>query len=329
MGPLQAIAGGAIGLATLASVPIRRAVRGPKRPTWSLRTELAGTLMRRTMFASKRLGLAWLRAVQEAAPLRSRLLDEVRFTPVDAGGVAARWCEPKEGAARRTLVYLHGGGYVMGSTHTHREAIARLALGVGARVLGVDYRLSPEHRFPAAQDDCLAATRWLLGQGVDPAGLGVAGDSAGGGLCVATLTALRDGGDPLPAAAFLISPWTSPLAEGGSLQSHEPFDFADRDLLVGWAEDHAPDGAARDPRVTVLDAKLEGLPPLLLQVGGAEILLDQDLAFVERARTAGVEVELEVFEDQFHDFQLFAAQLPEGARAMEKAASWLRGRLAA
>jgi len=328
MGPLQAIAAGAIGLATFVSVPVRRVVRGPKRPSWSLRTELAATLMRRTMMTSKRLGLAWLRAVEEGGPMRSPLLDQVRFTPVDAGGVPARWCEPKQDAAARTLVYLHGGGYVMGSTHTHREAIGRLALGVGARVLGVDYRLSPEHRFPAAQDDCLAATRWLLGQGVDPAGVALAGDSAGGGLCLATLTGLRDAGDALPAAAFLISPWTAPLAEGGSMETNEPYDFGDRDLLVGWAEDHAPGGAARDSRVTVLDAKLEGLPPLLVQVGGAELLLDQDLAFVERARAAGVEVELEVFDALFHDFQLFASLLPEGARAMESAARWLRGRLA-
>jgi acetyl esterase/lipase len=328
VGALQTIGASAIGFATIVSVPLRRAVRGPKRPGWDLRTELAATLMRRTMMSSKRLGLGWLRAVLAGAPVPSPLLDEVRLAPVDAGGVPARWCEPREGGASRTLVYLHGGGYVMGSPHTHREAMARLALGVGARVLGVDYRLSPEHRFPAAQDDCLAATRWLLGEGVDPAGLALAGDSAGGGLCLATLTGLRDAGDALPAAAFLISPWTAPLAKGGSMEANEPYDFGDRDLLVGWALDHAPGGAARDPRVSVLDAKLDGLPPLLVQVGSAELLLDQDLAFVERARAAGVEVELQVFDDLFHDFQLFASVLPEGAAAMETAARWLRGRLA-
>ncbi len=328
MGPLHAIATLGLGVGTAAWVPLRRALRGPRHPGWDLRTELAAMLLRRLMLSSRTLGLDWLRAAQEAGPA-SPLLDQVRLEDVDADGVPALLCEPAAGAAGRHIVYLHGGGYVMGSPRTHLDAVARLAVGVGARVLAPDYRLAPEHRFPAPQDDCLAASRWLLGQGVDPARLAIAGDSAGGALAVATLVSLRDAGDPLPAAGFLISPWSWPLAEGGSMQENEPYDFGDRDLLVGWAEDHAPDGVVRDPRVTVLDAKLEGLPPLLVQVGGAEILLDQVLAFVERARTAGVEVESEVHEGLFHDFQLFAPQLPAGERAMQDAARWLGERLGA
>jgi acetyl esterase/lipase len=301
----------------------RRLARGPARPGWSWRSELAVAAMRAVLLPSKARGVPWLRAVQDAMPAFSAALRRVRFTPVDAGGVPATWCEPLAGADPRTIVYLHGGGYVIGSPEGHGDLIARLALGARARVLGVEYRLAPEHRFPAAHDDCLAATRWVLAGGVAPRTLAVAGDSAGGALAVATLCALRDAGQPLPAAGVLLCPWTDPLAAGGSMDANEPFDFGDRELLVGWIEAYAPGEAGHDPRVRVLDARLEGLPPLLVQVGGAEILLDQVRAFAERARRAGVAVRLDEWPDMFHDWQLQAARLPEGARAVERIVGFL------
>ncbi len=144
----------------------------------------------------------------------------------------------------RTLVYFHGGGFVVCSPKTHAELMARLAVLADARVLAVDYRRAPEHRFPAAHDDVLDAVRWLYAQGVDPARVALGGDSAGGNLVAATLCSLRDAGDPLPAAAVLFCPWVDPLAAGGSMDTNADVDFGDRELLVAWAHDYLPPGVA-------------------------------------------------------------------------------------
>jgi phosphinothricin tripeptide acetyl hydrolase len=317
---------GAIALGAVLATLARRLVRGPRRPGWTLRTELAQSVMRAVLMRSKRRGVAWLRAAQAALPANVPLAEGVSFEPVTLGGVPCAWCAPRGRSPARTLVYLHGGGYVIGSVDGYRDLLARLALGAHARVLGIDYRLAPEHPFPAQQADCLAATRAVLASGVDPARLALAGDSAGGALTVATLTALRDAGEPLPAAAALICPWTEPFAEGGSMDAHAAFDFGDRALLAGWGR--AALGAAdpADPRFTVANAKLSGLPPLLVQVGSVELLYDQVLRFVERARAAGVETRLEVLPEAFHDVHLQAALLPEGAAAVEAVARFLRER---
>jgi epsilon-lactone hydrolase len=308
----------------IAATLARRALRGPRRPGWTLRVELAQSVMRALLMRSRRRGIAWLRAAQEAIPANVPLAEQVRFEPVTLGGVPCQWCTPRDRTPERTIVYLHGGGFVIGSVEGFRDLLSRLALSADARVLGVDYRLAPEHPFPAQQEDCLAATRALLASGVDPRRLALAGDSAGGSLTVATLTALRDAGGPLPAAATLICPWTEPFAEGGSMDANAPFDFGDRALLAGWAEAAIGAGDPSDPRFSVANAKLEGLPPLLVQVGSIELLYDQVLRFVERARAAGVETTLEVLPEMFHDVHLQAALLPEGAAAVEAVAAYLR-----
>jgi acetyl esterase/lipase len=317
---------GALALGAAVATLVRRLVRGPRRPGWTLRTELAQSVMRAVLMRSKRRGVAWLRAAQAALPANLPLAGGVSFEPVTLGGVPCAWCAPRGRSPSRTLVYFHGGGYVIGSVEGYRDLLARLALGADARVLGVDYRLAPEHPFPAQQADCLAAARAVLASGVDPARLALAGDSAGGALTVATLTALRDAGEARVAAAALICPWTEPNASGGSLDAHAAFDFGDRELLAGWGR--AALGAAdpADPRFTVANAKLAGLPPLLVQVGSVELLYDQVLRFVERARAAGVETRLEVLPEAFHDVHLQAALLPEGAAAVEAVARFLRER---
>lgn len=305
----------------------RRLVRGPGRPGWSWRAEIARTVMYRTLMRSKRRGVPWLREVQALttgpSPHRARCRSETAVV----GGVPCEWWEPQDPGAERTLVYFHGGGYVIGSVAVYRETLARLAVCARARVLGVDYRLAPEHPFPAAQDDCLSATRAVLA-GTPAREVALAGDSAGGALAVATLCALRDAGEPLPAAAALLCPWVDPMAAGGSMDAHVRFDFGDRELLVGWAEQALAGASASDPRFSVLGAKLEGLPPLLVQVGGAEVLLDQVRAFAQRARAAGVDVRLDEAPDMFHVWQLQAALLPEGAAAMDALATYLRERVA-
>lgn len=319
---------GGIMVDAMARAAWRRVTRGPIRASWSWRTELMAAAMRGVLMESKTRGPHWLRSALEVTPTPSPFAKQVRTEDVDANGVRARWFVPNGAAPRRTLVYFHGGGFVIGSLDTHRDPMARLAVRAGARVLGVDYRLAPEHRFPAAHDDALAATRWVLAQGVDPRSLALAGDSAGGNLAVATLCSLRDAGDPLPAAAALLCPWVDPPAKGGSMDTNADADFGDRALLYGWFLDYVPD-AVRDPRVCPIDAKLEGLPPLLIQAGGAELLLDQIVAFSERAKQAGVDVSLTVEGEMFHDWQLQAQLLPEGARSMEEVARFFTARATA
>jgi acetyl esterase/lipase len=328
MKPLLLLEVALLALFQVAATLVRRALRGPRRPGWTLRLELAQSVMRALLMRSRRRGIAWLRAAQEAMPANVPLADQVRFEPVTLGGVPCEWCTPRDGAPERTIVYLHGGGFVIGSVEGFRDLLSRLALSAEARVLGVDYRLAPEHPFPAQQEDCLAATRAVLASGVDSRRLALAGDSAGGSLTVATLAALRDAGERLPAAAALICPWTEPFAEGGSMDANAAFDFGDRALLAGWAEAAIGRGDASDPRFTVANAKLDGLPPLLVQVGSVELLYDQVLRFVERARAAGVDTTLEVLREMFHDVHLQAALLPEGAAALEAVAAYLRARTA-
>jgi acetyl esterase/lipase len=321
---LEAI--GVVGTAQ-ARMLARRLRRGPRRPSWSLQTEAAVTAMRAPMDHSKRRGVAWLREVTALLPVRSPLLAQVRTRDVRLGDVRCLECTPlADPTPSRTVFYIHGGGYVIGSPEMTLDTIVRIAVGARACVVGVDYRLAPEHRFPAALDDCVAALRARLSE-VDPARVALAGDSAGGALCVATLCSLRDAGERLPAAAALFCPWTDPLADGGSMVSNEPFDFGDRELLVGWARDYAGD-AVGDPRVTVLGANLEGLPPLLIQAGDAEILRDQIIAFAERARKAGVDVTLRVEPDMFHDWQVQAGIVPAGIPALDDAIRFLGARLA-
>jgi epsilon-lactone hydrolase len=304
---------------------VRRAARGPLRPGWPLRTELAQSVMRAVLMRSKRRGIAWLRAAQAALPANVPLAAQVEFRAETLAGVPCEWCTPRGRAPERTVVYLHGGGFVIGSVAGYRDLLSRLALGCDARVLGVDYRLAPEHLFPAQQLDCLAATRAVLA-GADARRMALAGDSAGGSLVVATLCALRDAGEALPAAAALICPWTEPFADGGSMEAHDPFDFGDRALLAGWAGAALGAADAADPRFTVANAKLAGLPPLLVQVGSVELLYDQVQRFAERARQAGVDTTLEVLPEAFHDVHLQAALLPEGAAALESVAKFLRAR---
>jgi acetyl esterase/lipase len=317
---------GAVAVSQAVRTLVRRAARGPLRPGWPLRTELAQAVMRAVLMRSKRRGIPWLRAAQAALPANLPLAAQVDFRAEEIAGVPCEWCTPRGQTPERTIVYLHGGGFVIGSVAGYRDLLSRLAVAGEARVVGVDYRLAPEHRFPAQQLDCLAATRAVLAA-VDPRRLALAGDSAGGSLVVATLCGLRDAREPLPAAAALICPWTEPFADGGSMETHAPFDFGDRALLAGWAQAALGAGDAADPRFTVANAALAGLPPLLVQVGSVELLYDQVLRFTERAREAGVDATLEVLPEAFHDVHLQAALLPEGAAAVEAVAKFLRARL--
>jgi acetyl esterase/lipase len=251
--------------------------------------------------------------------------EDVTCAAVDAGGVPAAWLQAPNALADRVILYLHGGGYVLGSIASHRGLAGRLSRAAAARVLLLDYRLAPEHPFPAALDDATAAYRWLLNQGADPARLVIAGDSAGGGLTIATLVALRDAGVALPAAAVCQSPWVDLEGLGESMTTKAAADpLVNKDMLSRLAAWYLHDTPARTPLAAPLYADLRHLPPLLMQVGTAETLLDDATRLADKATAAGVDVTLEPWEDMIHVWQLFAPMLPEGQQAIDRMGSFIQ-----
>ncbi|MBM3222655.1 MAG: alpha/beta hydrolase [Candidatus Tectomicrobia bacterium] len=273
--------------------------------------------------ADRRQGFDMLAAKFPLAP-------DVRCDAVDANGVAAAWVVAPGADTGRTLLYLHGGGYVIGSINTHRDLAARLSRAAAARVLLIDYRLAPEHPHPAAVDDAVTAYRWLLQQGAAPTSTVIAGDSAGGGLTVAALVALRAAGAPLPAAGVCISPWVDLEGIGDSMSSKASVDPIVQLPGLQWFAGLYLNGAhPRTPLAAPLYADLHGLPPLLIHVGTAETLLDDATRLAARAQAAGVEVTLDAWEGMIHVWHLFAAMLPEGQQAIERVGAYIRQHAAA
>jgi epsilon-lactone hydrolase len=280
-----------------------------------LRELLRGTDLGSLTIAERRRATAFA----AASPPAGTAVD-----PVDAGGVPAEWVAAPGVSPGRVLLYFHGGAYQIGSPATLRQLVALLSGAARARALSVDYRLAPEHPFPAAIEDALAAYRWLLASGIDPALIAVAGDSAGGGLALGALAALRDAGEPMPAAAVLLSPWTDLALTGESLRTR-----AAVEMMVkpeGLPETAALYLAGADPRhpyASPLYADLHGLPPLLIHVGDAEVILDDSTRLAASASEAGVEVSLEIWDEMPHVFPAFAGLLPEADQAIERIGAWL------
>lgn len=245
----------------------------------------------------------------------------------------ARWHTMPNSSAAKTVLYLHGGGYVLGSLDTHQELMVRLAQATSTRVLGIDYRLAPEHPFPAGLEDAMAAYRWLIKeQQVAANSITIAGDSAGGGLSLALLMALRDQLEqanplPMPNCAVLFSPWTDLAATGKSVTTQ-----ADVDPMITIAGLHQladyyrGNEAANHPSVSPLYGDFNGLPPLLVQVGEHEILLDDSLRLQDAAGKGDVHLDLEVFAQAFHVFQAFPG-IPEAAAALERVNEFMSTRL--
>ncbi len=256
------------------------------------------------------------RQQMEEMQSRLRVPEDVVATNFSIGACDARFVATPQSRAEYCLLYLHGGGYVQSSLNTHFELMGRIARSCRCRVLGLDYRLAPEHPFPAALEDALAAYRWLLAQGMAPARLMIGGDSAGGGLALATLLALREQNLPLPAGAVLLSPWTDLTGSGDSLQSRADADpMLSPEYVTAMAPLYYTTHDPRGPLISPCFADLAGLPPLLVQVGDAEILLDDSLRLAHAARAAGGLVELQEFEAAFHVFHTFP-QVPESVAAL-------------
>jgi acetyl esterase/lipase len=253
---------------------------------------------------------------------------DARFDTASAAGVAAEWVSVPESDPSHVILYFHGGGYSIGSAETHRDLVARLCRAAGARALSVDYRLAPEHRFPAAVDDAVASYRWLLDQGVPSRSIVIAGDSAGGGLAIGTTLALRDKAVPLPAAVVCMSPVTDHLKTGASMDTKAALDpMVQRKTSTENSKRYiGPDGNPKAPYASPLYADLGGLPPTLILVGTSEVLLDDSTRFAERAQAAGQPVEIEVWEEMVHIWPFFA-DLPEAAKAVDRMGAFMRAEL--
>jgi len=245
--------------------------------------------------------------------------------PVSAGGVPGEWIAAAGAAAERVIYYLHGGAYVRGSVQTHLNLVGALSRVCAARVLALDYRLGPEHPFPAAVVDAVAGYRWLLAQGVAPDRILIGGDSAGGGLALAALLSLRDAGVPLPAGAVLLSPWTDLAVTGESISTRAAADpMLGREYLLDMAKMYLGAGDPRHVLASPVFAGLHGMPPLFIQVGTSETLYDDATRIAVHASAAEVEVTFEPWPEMIHAWHLFAAVLPEAREAIEHIGAFAR-----
>jgi monoterpene epsilon-lactone hydrolase len=247
---------------------------------------------------------------------------------VSIGGIDAERIVPTDAQTDKAILYFHGGGFRLGSVASHRDLIARIAEASGCRVFAINYRLAPEHRFPAALEDARAAFDWLRGEGFKPENIALAGDSAGGNLVLTTMLSLRDRGQPLPVAGVLMSPWTDLAATGESYQSRAAADpIHQRSMILALSKNYLGEGGdISNPLASPLYADLAGLPPLLIQAGDRETVRDDATMLAAKAKAAGVDAELQVFDGMIHVFQMFP-EIPQAAEAIAAIAAFLRRHL--
>jgi epsilon-lactone hydrolase len=285
----------------------------------------------RALLASKPRPVGWSKRRQRIDEVGSvwPVADDVRLTAVDLGNVPGEWSIVPGSDAARVLLFFHGGGYCSGSVRSHRRMVSEAGRAGGVRTLAVEYRLAPEHPFPAALDDALTAWRFLRNEGIAAAHIAIGGDSAGGGLTAALINHLRDAGEEQPACAWLVSPWTDLTMSGPTLASKDAVDpLIHKGYLGELADAYLPAGVERkDPRVSPLYADLAGFPPTLIQVGSDETLLDDAVRFASVAGAAKVAVTLEIWPDMIHAWPLWNARLEAGRRALAAAGRFMRGHL--
>jgi monoterpene epsilon-lactone hydrolase len=247
---------------------------------------------------------------------------------VSADDVNGEWIVPADAPLDAAILYFHGGGFRIGSVASHRDLIAQIAEAAGYRVLAINYRLSPEHRFPAALEDALVAYRYMLDQGMKSENIAFVGDSAGGNLVLAAMLALRQHSESLPAAAVVMSPWTDLGATGASYESRAKADpIHQRAMILALAKNYlGEEGDPFDPLASPLYGELGGLPPLLIQAGDRETVLDDSTLLADAARAAGVDVKLEVWDGMIHVFQMFP-EIPQAREAIVSIANFLRKHL--
>jgi acetyl esterase/lipase len=254
-----------------------------------------------------------------------KLPADIVVEPVGANGVKAEWTATPDADRSKAILYLHGGGYVIGSLDSHRHLAAEAGRAARARTLAVDYRLAPEHPFPAAVDDAVAGYRLLLASGLQPGSITIAGDSAGGGLVVAAMLAIRDAGLAQPACGWAISPWVDMEAIGGSMSSKATTDpTVQKAGILDMAKHYLNGADPRSPLAAPICGDLRGLAPLLIQVGAAETLLDDAIRLAQVAGAADVAVDLQIWPEMIHVWHLYHPELSAGRRAIAAGGEFAR-----
>ena len=285
----------------------------------------------RTLLSSKPRPVGWPERRKRLDDVGSvwPVADDVKITRVDVNGVPGEWSIVPGSDSSRVLMFFHGGGYCSGSIVSHRRLVTEAGRAAGVRTLAIAYRLAPEHPFPAAYEDVLTAWRFLRNQNIAAAHIAVGGDSAGAGLTLALIGRLRDAQEELPGCAWLISPWTDLTMSGSTLSSKAAVDpLIHKQYLIELADAYLPAGMDRkDPRVSPLYADLNGFPPVLIQVGSAETLLDDATRFAAVAGAADVRVTLEIWPQMIHAWPLWNARLEPGRRALASAGAFIRQHL--
>jgi len=305
-------------------VSARRALKGPRLPSWNWFVEVATQVAKRQTLAAFRMtDVNEARRYLDSAVISSPELSEVSITPVVREKFRGSWFAAKNTEPRATVLYFHGGGYSF-YPQAYAHFIALITLAAKSRTFALDYRLSPEHRFPAQLEDALNAYRWLLEKGADPDSLIVAGDSAGGNLTLAFLLAARESKLPLPALAVALSP---PTDFDPDHIGEVEFDWIEKAMLEQWADWFCDPAERRNPLVSPLWADLRGLPPIYIQAGRAEILFPSIRAIVDRAQRQGADVVLDTWEDMTHVFQMFGLDSPQSADALLRIGQVIEDRL--
>jgi epsilon-lactone hydrolase len=285
----------------------------------------------RALLGSKPRPVGWTQRRQRIEEVGSvwPVAEDIKRERVDIGGMPAEWSIAPGSDASRVLLYFHGGGYCSGSILSHRRLVTEAGRAAKARTLAIEYRLAPEHPFPAALDDALSAWNFLQKSGIAAQHIAVGGDSAGGGLTVALIERLRDIGETVPGCAWLISPWTDLTLSGSTLVTKDAVDpIIHKAYLAELVEAYLPAAMSRrDPRVSPLYAELTGLPPTLIQIGDCETLLDDSTRFAAAAGAANVAVTLEIWPDMIHAWPMWNAHLEPGRRALANAGEFIRRHL--
>lgn len=265
---------------------------------------------------------------EKGARLLGKLPAGLEVLPLTIEDIPAEWIIPSGVSKDKVILYTHGGGYVSGSCSDHRAIVAgRLVRGCGIATLMFEYRLAPEHPYPAAIDDSVAVYRWLLGHGTSPANIMIVGESAGGGLCLALLLALRDQGLPLPAAAVAISPWTDLKCTGESYRTRNKVSLAPLNSWTVFSKYYAGDNDPCFPWISPLYGELHGLPPIFICAGDDDELVDDSVRFAEKAKAAGVDVRLKVGASMVHCYPLLPSFIPEARQAMDEICAFIKAHL--
>jgi hypothetical protein len=269
--------------------------------------------------------LAEMRANSDARAKQFPVPADAVVEPVTVNGVKAEWSRTPRADRGSALLYLHGGGYVLGSLDSHRHVAVEIGRVAGMRTLAIDYRMAPEHPFPAAVEDTVAAYRYLLDSGVAPADICIAGDSAGGGLAVGALLAFKDAGLPMPGACWALSPWIDMEALGQSFTDRAATDpTVQREGILWMAKTYMAGADPKHPHAAPVYGDLTGLPPMLIQVGSVETLLDDSLLLARKAALAGVPVDLQIWPEMIHVWHLYFPVLTEGRQSLASGGAWLR-----